>query len=215
MRSIVGPLPVPVPAHEPHVLFCEESGCLAAMTVAPQPLPPLPLRIPMSELGIEQQSDEKIKWLRLDQGRVVHGERRRPTGDVSEVIHRHDRPAVHGERLQTGRPGPVDQGHGREVHRPDDPSPRGFRPVAFHPPERLPRRSDPDATGPGRRVRHGRTRRRSSAANGASIIQAPASGGSDQDWQRVGDGPSPATGATRPRDGAMTFAGAAPGTVGA
>ncbi|GAA3808992.1 hypothetical protein GCM10022403_048830 [Streptomyces coacervatus] len=53
---------------------------LAAMTVAaavsptlatpaqaaassPHPLPLLPLRIPKSELGIEQQSDEKIKWL--------------------------------------------------------------------------------------------------------------------------------------------------------
>ncbi|WP_328432669.1 MULTISPECIES: alpha-L-fucosidase [unclassified Streptomyces] len=53
---------------------------LAAMTVAaavsptlatpahaaassPQPLPLLPLRIPKSDLGIEQQSDEKIKWL--------------------------------------------------------------------------------------------------------------------------------------------------------
>ncbi|MFE2061127.1 alpha-L-fucosidase [Streptomyces sp. NPDC059467] len=53
---------------------------LAAMTVAaavsptlatpaqaadssPQPLPLLPLRIPKSELGVEQQSDEKIKWL--------------------------------------------------------------------------------------------------------------------------------------------------------
>lgn len=85
---------MPVPAPEPHVLFCEESGEFLVRTdrspqsagrpgrhdgcrsrlphpgdprtrrrLLPQPLPLLPLRIPKSDLGIEQQSDEKIKWL--------------------------------------------------------------------------------------------------------------------------------------------------------
>ncbi|MFJ3307219.1 alpha-L-fucosidase [Streptomyces sp. NPDC086549] len=35
----------------------------AHAAASPQPLPLLPLRIPKSDLGIEQQSDEKIQWL--------------------------------------------------------------------------------------------------------------------------------------------------------
>ncbi|KOV69623.1 Tat pathway signal protein [Streptomyces sp. NRRL WC-3618] len=34
-----------------------------AATSSPQPLPLLPLRIPKSELGVEQQSNEKLQWL--------------------------------------------------------------------------------------------------------------------------------------------------------
>ncbi|MGW6908249.1 alpha-L-fucosidase [Streptomyces sp. NPDC054940] len=35
----------------------------AHAAASPQPLPLLPLRVPQPDLGIEQQSDEKIKWL--------------------------------------------------------------------------------------------------------------------------------------------------------
>ncbi|MER7689693.1 alpha-L-fucosidase [Streptomyces sp. NPDC097610] len=35
----------------------------AHAAASPQPLPLLPLRIPKSDLGVEQQSDEKVRWL--------------------------------------------------------------------------------------------------------------------------------------------------------
>ncbi|MFE4306378.1 alpha-L-fucosidase [Streptomyces sp. NPDC056891] len=50
VAAAVSPTPTPTPTP-------------ARAASSPQPLPLLPLRIPKSDLGVEQQSDEKIQWL--------------------------------------------------------------------------------------------------------------------------------------------------------